>query len=183
MPDSGVGMHAFHQEVKHHHAESKIVVSGLTVYLSEVAALELGRSEVRFPNGAPKETQPARLRDLHGVAIYQSHQCAIRHKEVALVEIAYDVATGVNGVHDAGDVRSTPEQITPAKSRSDLLPILRVIELKHRHVRREVHPMHKETCADSGWTKQKALRPTDGNASLAGGRIGRWAAHHRLELR
>jgi hypothetical protein len=164
--------------VKNHNAESKIIVCGITVYLAKVASLEFRRGEVRFANGASEKASSSHFRDLHGVTIYQSHKCPIRHQKVALIEIAYDVATCVNGFHDAGDIRSAPEQITPVESRGHLLPILRIIELQHRHVRGEVHPMHEKPRADFRLTKKKGLGPTDRNVPLAAGRISRGAADH-----
>jgi hypothetical protein len=122
-------MHPFHQEVKNHNAEGKLIVCGITVYLAKVTALELRGGEVRFADGASEKASSTRFRDLHGVTIYQGHKCPIRHQKVALIEIAYDVATCVNGFHDAGDIRCAPEQIPPVESWGHLLPILRIIKL------------------------------------------------------
>jgi hypothetical protein len=103
-------VYTFHEKVKDHHAQSEIVVCLVSVYLAKVAALlQFRRRKVWFSNSASEKASPSSLGNLHRVTIYQSHKRLLRHKKVALVEIADDVAASVNGFHDAGDIRSGPE--------------------------------------------------------------------------
>ncbi|MGO8735338.1 MAG: hypothetical protein ACLQVM_21380 [Terriglobia bacterium] len=148
--------------MENHHGKSKVVVGGISISPAEITPLQLGRREIRLPDGASKNTASASLRHLHRVAIHKSHKSAIGHKEVALVEIAYDITAGVDGIHNARDVRRRPDQITPGESGGHSLPILRIVKLKHGSIRGEVHVMHeKSSAASAARLEQKGLRPAD----------------------
>lgn len=107
-PDAGVRMNALHQQLEDEDPKSEVIVNRRPISLAEVASLQFGRGEIRLSDSAT-EHSPASIGHLHRVAVNKGDERAIRDKEIAFVEIAHNVTTGVNGFNNAGYIGGGPE--------------------------------------------------------------------------
>ena len=96
MPDPGIWMCPLHQEHEDQHPKPKVIVRSHSINLTELATLEFRRRKLRLADWTSKVPASSGPRYLHRVTIDQSDKGGVRDQEIALVQVAYDVTSGMD---------------------------------------------------------------------------------------
>jgi hypothetical protein len=127
----------FHQQLENEHGEPKEIVLRGAVELCEEAALQFGWSKLWFADRAAVHCPILGLTDLKGIGVYQRHQGGVGGQDIGLIDIANDVATGVQSPHCRGEIVGGAVQIAIVEQWTLLATSQRIVVFQQRP-----HPGH-----------------------------------------
>jgi hypothetical protein len=98
------GVISLHQELEYQHAKSESIMLGLSHYAANGPVVKLGRRILQLANrtGVKNDVISTRLRHLKRICIDDGDQSGRGDQHIAFVQVADDIATGVQGSERSG---------------------------------------------------------------------------------